>query len=94
MVHVIVGCAVNVRGTSWMGNPCTANKIWTVVAFTNVERATQLCEQLNKASENDLENLAKVHSRALAPGVEDMYHKEWVAIGYQVNDTLVEDDDD
>lgn len=84
-IHIVIGCAV-------IGNPCTANKIWTVAAFTNVEQATQLCEQLNKASEIDLENLAKVHSNALASGVEDMmYHKEWVAIGYQVNDTLVED---
>lgn len=96
VLHIVIGCAVDVRGTSWIGNPCTANKIWTVAAFTNVEKATQLCEQLNKASETDykFENLAKVHSRALPPGgwssVEDRY--EWIAIGYQVNDTLVEDE--
>lgn len=96
-IHIIVGCAVDVRGTSWIGNPCTANKIWTVAAFTDGQKATQLCEDLNTASKTDheLENLVKVHARALPPdwpSVEDEYSDEWVAIGYQVNDTLVEED--
>jgi hypothetical protein len=94
-IHVIFGCAIDVRASSWIGNPCTANKIWTVAAFPNSQRAVQICKQLNEASENDnaLENLVKLHASALPsgwPSADDKYDEEWVAIGYQVFDTPLE----
>jgi hypothetical protein len=49
-MYVIIGTMIDLRGTTWVGNPCDANPIWVVAGYNDEKQAQNMCSKLNKVA--------------------------------------------